>query len=170
MRYEYTFKTAPNIIVGANNMLLAVSEYGPVLYTPNKLTVYTGKNVRYEYSYGNNNWVKIVASTVTFAVKPPTLKCEDLAVDNALFFTLLASVTETNSDLAKNYYRKRREEICYPIINRGQPWYNRLTLVQKTELNDWYEDWLDVTETLVIPTAPSWLNNKLNKIETEELL
>ena len=67
-------------------------------------------------------------------------------------------------------YRSIRSQVCFPIINRGQLWYNHLTLAQKSELNDWYEAWLDITHTFVIPTAPSWLNNTLNKIEPEELL
>lgn len=164
MKYEYTFKQSPNVIVGINQMLLAMTEYGAVQYTKTKLIVPTGRNVKYEYSYEQNTWTKIVNSVATFAVKPPILRCDNLAVDNALFFTMLVSTDPAN------YYRKRREEICYPVINRGQLWYSHLTLAQKTELNDWYEAWLDVTDTLVIPNAPCWIDNKLNKIEQEELL
>lgn len=53
--------------------------------------------------------------------------------------------------------RLQRETICFPIINRGELWYNRLTDEQTTELNEWYQAWLDVTETLTIPDYPSWL-------------
>lgn len=54
--------------------------------------------------------------------------------------------------------RIRRQEECFSIINRGMPWYNKLTDEQKSELNKWYSDWLDVTETKVIPNTPTWLN------------
>jgi len=53
--------------------------------------------------------------------------------------------------------RDRREEICFPIINRGQAWYSTLSEEQKDELYDWYKKWLKVTETKIEPPAPSWL-------------
>lgn len=53
--------------------------------------------------------------------------------------------------------RKKREQECFPYINRGQLWYNHLTSEQQQELNSWYESWLDVTETKIIPELPSWL-------------
>ena len=54
-------------------------------------------------------------------------------------------------------FRSLRERDCFPIINRGQLWYQTLTEDQLIELNKWYKDWLDVTKTLVVPTKPSWL-------------
>ena len=53
--------------------------------------------------------------------------------------------------------RIRRENECFSIINRGQLWYNTLTEQQITGLNTWYQAWLEVTETKVIPTKPNWL-------------
>ena len=53
--------------------------------------------------------------------------------------------------------RKRRETECFSYINRGQPWYERLTVEQKSELSAWYADWLKVTDTLTAPEKPSWL-------------
>ena len=53
--------------------------------------------------------------------------------------------------------RTRRDKECYPIINRGDLWYNRLSVEQKEELNTWYQAWLDVTETRVVPEKPEWL-------------
>lgn len=55
--------------------------------------------------------------------------------------------------------RSQREKICFPYINRGDLWYNRLSDVQIAELNTWYQAWLDVTETKIIPEAPEWLIN-----------
>ena len=55
------------------------------------------------------------------------------------------------------HLRMHRETECFPIINRGAPWYNRLTAGQKAELDTWYQSWLDVTETKVIPEKPQWV-------------
>ena len=52
----------------------------------------------------------------------------------------------------------RRDTECFPIINRGELWYKHLTDEQKEELDNWYNAWLEVTETKVIPTKPEWLN------------
>ena len=53
--------------------------------------------------------------------------------------------------------RQRRETECFSYINRGRLWYDRLTDAQAAELAAWYEAWLHVTETLTVPTKPSWL-------------
>lgn len=55
------------------------------------------------------------------------------------------------------YLRELRHEECFSIINRGKPWYDTLTAAQKTELDTWYHEWLNVTETLTIPKRPTWL-------------
>lgn len=57
--------------------------------------------------------------------------------------------------------RKKREEICFPIINRGKLWYDSLSSEQYQELKDWYKKWLDVTETNITPETPKWLNDKI---------
>lgn len=54
--------------------------------------------------------------------------------------------------------RFKREKTCFPIINRGELWYSRLTAYQKKELDAWYQAWLDVTDTKVLPDMPVWLN------------
>ena len=53
--------------------------------------------------------------------------------------------------------RGKRASECFPIINRGQLWYNTLTEKQLKELNKWYQEWLDVTDTLKEPEKPEWL-------------
>lgn len=53
--------------------------------------------------------------------------------------------------------RSQREKYCFAYINRGEPWYSRLSAAQKEELDAWYQEWLDVTETKVIPESPEWL-------------
>lgn len=57
----------------------------------------------------------------------------------------------------QNSIRARRESECFPIINRGELWYNNLTDMQKAELAEWYAAWLNAPETLKIPTRPEWL-------------
>lgn len=64
-----------------------------------------------------------------------------------------------------NLLRTRREEECFPIINRGSLWFEQLTEVQKAELKAWYKSWLDITDKYtdgmdylsLIPTKPNWL-------------
>ena len=54
--------------------------------------------------------------------------------------------------------KSRRERECFSIINRGKAWYDTLTEEQYEELQVWYQAWLNVTTTLVVPDKPSWLN------------
>jgi hypothetical protein len=53
--------------------------------------------------------------------------------------------------------RQRRENECFPVINRGNLWYSTLTDDQRTELTAWYKAWLDCTDTLSAPEKPAWL-------------
>ena len=62
---------------------------------------------------------------------------------------------DNNRELTR--LRSMRDKVCYPVINRGALWYNKLTAVQKKELDAWYQAWLDVTSTLVVPEMPEWL-------------
>lgn len=57
----------------------------------------------------------------------------------------------------KRQLRRLRETECFKIINRGILWYNTLTEDQKKELDTWYHQWLDVTETLAVPEVPTWI-------------
>lgn len=62
--------------------------------------------------------------------------------------------------------RKEREKECFPIINRGALWYNKLSEEQKQELSEWYEAWLDAPATGTAPTAPIWLNEVAGQAKT----
>ena len=80
-----------------------------------------------------------------------------LSEDNAL----IKSEEKQNELVDKkelNSLRSQRAKVCYPIINRGELWYSRLTDDQKEELNTWYQAWLDVTDTKMAPDMPTWLN------------
>ena len=71
----------------------------------------------------------------------------------------------TDEELKKEYQRKilreRREVECFPYVNRGELWYEVYvnTEEKKVEFKQWYLDWLAVTETLVAPDKPEWLDN-----------
>jgi hypothetical protein len=65
---------------------------------------------------------------------------------------------------SQNEIRQRRESECFPIINRGKPWYDTLTEEQLTELNIWYKKWLDAPETNILPEKPNWLIEAIHKI------
>ena len=54
--------------------------------------------------------------------------------------------------------RLARQRQCFDLIdNRSSLWYANLTNDQKNELNTWYQAWLNVTKTQIIPEKPNWL-------------
>lgn len=75
--------------------------------------------------------------------------------DDLTFNTIKYSKRKENSKL--DVLRRQREAECFPIINRGQLWYDTLSEEQTVELKEWYQLWLDVTQTKQIPEKPSWL-------------
>lgn len=68
-----------------------------------------------------------------------------------------AQAAAEQAEAAKGAYRKRREVECFPVINRGQLWYDTLSEEQLSELKTWYLAWLDGTNTQTIPEKPEWL-------------
>ena len=62
-----------------------------------------------------------------------------------------------DKETVKASLRELREKKCFAIINRGTLWYEKLTWEQQVELREWYEKWLDVTETFKIPKKPNWI-------------
>ena len=58
-----------------------------------------------------------------------------------------------------NFLRERRETECFSVLVKySKFWYDNLPTDRVQELKEWYEKWLDVTETKEIPTKPYWLN------------
>ena len=66
-------------------------------------------------------------------------------------------LNELNNERLADELRSQREKKCFPIINRGALWYNHLSEQQRVELDAWYQAWLNVTETKVVPEMPEWL-------------
>lgn len=76
--------------------------------------------------------------------------------DGKLVYDADAYEQHQNEEL-KAEYRQRRETECFAVINRGQLWYEGVTLTQLVELRQWYKAWLQVTETMVVPEKPAWI-------------
>ena len=64
---------------------------------------------------------------------------------------------ELNKAAKRNEIVTLRAKECFPVINRGQLWYDTLSENQKFELSLWYQRWLDATETMIIPDKPEWI-------------
>lgn len=74
----------------------------------------------------------------------------------------VAKIEKSLQDTRLSKLRQQREVECFPIINRGQLWYDTLTDEQKTELKEWYVAWLNLPNNYptndTIPQKPSWIN------------
>ena len=66
--------------------------------------------------------------------------------------------SEVEQEALKQELRARRESECFALINRSPLWYDSLSSIQHKELKEWYDAWLNVTETLVVPERPNWLH------------
>lgn len=75
--------------------------------------------------------------------------------DELVFDEIKYSQIERES--IQNELREQRQIECFSIIDRSKFWYDSLTQEQMSELYEWYEAWLNVTETLQIPEKPDWL-------------
>lgn len=78
---------------------------------------------------------------------------------------------EKYNEFKSNEIRVLRDEICFPIIDRGKLWYDTLADWQLEELNNWYHAYLDLPNTYaekkargevfniedIIPENPKWL-------------
>lgn len=89
-----------------------------------------------------------------FIYKAQTQNCQ--IVNGSDNKPMLKPIVLSDEQILMNL-RNQREVECFPIINRGKLWYDTLTTEQVTELDEWYNAWLDVTKTKVIPNKPNWL-------------
>ena len=71
----------------------------------------------------------------------------------------IAHKTEFDNNIRLSAIRAQREIECFPIINRGVLWYDKLTEEQKAELAAWYQQWLDAPQTNIIPKPLQWLTD-----------
>lgn len=76
---------------------------------------------------------------------------------NGTFEQVDTLTPEERVEAEKQILRSKRKTDCFPIVNRGQIWFNRLDEEQKAELDAWYTAWLDVTDTFQEPKKPIWL-------------
>lgn len=76
--------------------------------------------------------------------------------DRKLFFDEKQAAVLSNKEIIDDI-RHRREVECFPIVNRGHLWYEKLSKKKKEELEEWYQAWLDATNTGVVPEKPAWL-------------
>lgn len=93
----------------------------------------------------------------------------EIEVDDELYETLMCCKIGKNWKqedgefhmvelLDEQVIRERREVECFNLIDNRSPfWWSRLSEERRKELDAWYEAWLNVTETKVIPEKPSWL-------------
>lgn len=89
----------------------------------------------------------------------------DFEINYSSYYLSEDSVLVKNEDKQKEianqrelvFLRSQRDKACFPYVNRGEMWYSRLSVEQKEELDAWYQAWLDVTDTKVIPEMPEWL-------------
>lgn len=72
-----------------------------------------------------------------------------------------AYTPEELAEREKEKLRALRAAECFPVINRGRLWYDNLTGEQLDELREWYNAWLDVTETKKVPQKPAWIDEKI---------
>ena len=77
--------------------------------------------------------------------------------DETKYQELLKEQTTIDDKIVIEELRQQREVECFSIINRGQLWYSTLTEEKLTELQTWYNAWLDITETKFVPEKPSWI-------------
>ena len=149
-----------------HDRVLAKTKYGRIEIKDEYLIV--PLLIQYTYHIPTHSWFENINSG-PIPIKEPYIELDVgrdlLEVSNNEFFDIVYTEDSTVDD----YYRCAREHVCFPIINRGPLWYQHLTMSQQTDLNVWYEAWLDAPETHQFPVTPYWLDDKLQKIELEEI-
>ena len=94
---------------------------------------------------------------VSWVVDVPAVEAKEAYDEYENIQVYIPYSEEELESMKQQEIRNRREKECFPIINRGSLWYNKLTEKQKAELSTWYEAWLDAPATNVIPNKPSWI-------------
>lgn len=102
-----------------------------------------------EYSNGGKD-VKWVVEVAGVEYQPAREETEEI-------YVYVPYTDEELKDIQIEKLRHKREIECFSVVNRGKLWYDKLEAEQVQELDNWYMEWLDVTETLVEPQKPDWL-------------
>lgn len=119
------------------------------------------ETIKLNYTLDEQNHITSVV-IIPFDESKPNVECSEDDYDKIVLYA--TKVIDGKLDFSENadyielrQLRARREEECFSIINRGALWYQHLTTEKIEELNVWYEAWLDVTETRIVPERPEWL-------------
>lgn len=104
--------------------------------------------------YGNGG------KDVTWVVDTPAAEACDAYDEYEDVFVYIPYTEEELCARAADVLRARRAAECFPVVNRGALWYEKLTTEQRAEISAWYEAWLDAPATGVAPDVPEWLSNK----------
>lgn len=107
-----------------------------------------GHKVTKEYPNGSKE--------ITYVIDQPETKAKK-AWDE---YEDCAYIIPLTDEEKKARLRAKRESVCFKILDRSKFWYDSLTADETKELKEWYSEWLNVTETLVEPETPKWLEGK----------
>lgn len=144
--------------------IFGTSKYGNIVINDNKLFVPVDDVNKYVYEFDTDKWY-IKNGDIYIDSDAPSIDVDksDLVIRNDKFFNFVVC----DENFIKSYYRKIRAKYCFPIINRGRLWYERLSYSQESQLREWYDDWLRITDTYKVPDCPEWINKQL---EGEDIL
>ena len=98
----------------------------------------------------------------TFEQDPNTIYRAKYVLGNGEILRRCEAVTNVDAmfPAEKNQYRgilrRRRRRECFRYTD-DEDFVSGLSAEQKAEFNVWKQAWLDVTETLSVPTRPEWL-------------
>lgn len=104
----------------------------------------------HEYPNGGKEYIEVIDVPYQ-AAKEAWDEYEDIQV-------YIPYTEEEIAQIKAEMLRAQRAAQCFPIVNRGALWYEKLTEEQKLELSAWYEAWLDAPATGKVPDAPEWIN------------
>lgn len=159
--------TNPDLVTGkliADKLLLAHHEAVEAVYEKTveqiaeKIVLEGGKvievnNKKYKVLQEYANGGRVVQEIVAIPSSPAREAYDDYEDIYVYIPYTAAELDEIN----KQNIRTQRAELCFPIVNRGMLWYERLTSEQYTDLALWYQAWLDAPATGVMPETPIWI-------------
>lgn len=96
---------------------------------------------------------------VTWVIDTPAAEACEAYDEYEDIFVYIPYTEEELCARAADVLRARRAAECFPVVNRGALWYDKLTAKQLAELSVWYEGWLDAPATGEAPDEPAWLND-----------